>query len=607
MKFHPFVLPFTVGLVFVLVYVLAKWGAWIYGLPKEDKKKITRNLFSIKTIAATWEVFLEGLVHRNIFSKNFLFGFLHMSLALGWFLLIVVGNIETRVFTPAPLNPPYYPIFFEFFNHDLPSTLKYRKLFTVVMDSLLLLVLSGVALVFFKRLKSSIMGMKRTTRHRLFDRLAMTTLWFIFPLRLIAESVTSGIHDKGNFLTGSFGVFLSQHFDLHQLFMPSWWAYSIALGLFFVALPFSRYMHIPSEILLIFLRKYGIREKKGHTGFTQIELNSCPRCGICIDVCQLSSDLNINNTQPTYFLSSLRHNTQSQKITDTCMMCMRCVNTCPVGIEITNIRVNERKEKQRFEAIKLPTLIPQITKPANIAFFSGCMGHLTPSVTKATTNLFQLAGVDYVHIDKDGSICCGKPLEQLGETDAAASVIEKNTELIANSGADVLVTSCPICAKIFSSNYPINIPVYHHSQYLLKLVNEGKLKIRKSNMQLAYHDPCELVRGLGVYNEPRELLSHAVSLVKNNQSGHDSLCCGGSLGITNISINQRSTIAANTLSTITLGITKNVATGCPLCKKTFQMANENYNVLDIAEVLQESIDIKAERVKQDFDLSLMES
>jgi len=585
MKFHPFVLPFTIGLAFVIVYVLVKWGVWIYQLPKEDKIKIKKNFLSPKTLWASWEVFLEGLVHRNIFSRNFLFGFLHMSLAMGWFLLIVVGNLETKVFAPGLINPPYYPIFFEFFNHDLPRTMQYRKLFTVVMDSLLLLVLSGVALVFFKRIKSSIMGMNRTTRHTFFDRMAMTTLWLIFPLRLLAEAVTSGIHERGDFLTGNLGELLAANFQLKELYMPVWWAYSIALGVFFVALPFSRYMHIPTEILLIFLRRYGVREKDKHTSVSQIEINSCPRCGICIDTCQLSSDLNIKDTQPTYFIRSLRRHNPTLKITDTCMMCMRCVEACPVGIEITSIRVNQRKENQFFKEMAMPSINLINIKPAKVAFFAGCMGHLTPSVIKATLKLFEEAGVDYNFIDKEGSICCGKPLQQIGEELMANSLMLKNAELIARSGAELLVTTCPICAKVFSESYNLKIPVYHHSQFLLDQVRKGKLHFQKSEMPVAFHDPCELGRGLGVYDEPRELLSHAVSLVENDPSRNHSLCCGGSLGITNISAEQRRIIAGKTLDKITAGQTKTVATGCPMCKKTFKSVGGEFEVLDIAEIL----------------------
>ena len=42
-----------------------------------------------------WEVVSESLLHRRIFRVNPLLGYMRMSLAFGWFLLIAVGWAET--------------------------------------------------------------------------------------------------------------------------------------------------------------------------------------------------------------------------------------------------------------------------------------------------------------------------------------------------------------------------------------------------------------------------------------------------------------------------------------------------------------------------------
>lgn len=586
--FHPFVLPFTIGLVFVVFYIFGKWIYWISRLSWDDKKKIIKGFFSLKTPKAIWEVFMESLLHRNIFKKNVLLGYMHMSLAFGWFLLIIMGNLETRFFTHGRINPPYIPIFFEYFEHNLVA-LDYGVFFTITMDLLLLFVLTGVGLAYFKRFRSKPLGMKNTTKHSPFDRLALTALWFIFPLRLLAESVTAGLYDAGGPITNSIGTFMMEFLPIQHYYYPMWWAYSIALGSFFVLLPFSRYMHIPTEILLIFLRKYGVKEKEKHTAFTEVELSSCSRCGICIDACQLGSDLGIVSTQTTYFIKSLRYDKPTEKLIESCMACRRCDELCPVGIDIASIRVNTRKEQQLFGADSYKYMNGYKYQKAKVAYFAGCMGHLTPSVYKATLALFEKAGIDYSFIDKDGSVCCGRPLQLAGEETAAKQLIENNIKLIENCDATVLVTSCPICAKVFNDSYKLKIPIYHHSQYLLKLAKESKLKFNKSNLQIAYHDPCELGRGLGVYEEPRELLNMAGNLVESNNSHENSLCCGGSLGITNISQEQRNTIAAITLSELSTNNAEIVATACPLCKKTFKSATDDIRIADISEIMLENM------------------
>ncbi len=596
MRYHPFTLPFSIGLGFIVLYIVVMWTIWIIRLSRREQKIVWKRLFSLRTVSAIWESIREGLLHRNIFKRNILLGYMHMSLAFGWFMLIVLGNLEARLYPHGVINPPYYPIFFEFFRHDLTPLHEYEEIFTFLMDFFLLMVISGVSLAFFKRFRSRTLGMKRTTRHILIDRIAITALWFIFPLRLFAESVTAGLYNTGHFFTNFLGQWVIYNLPLDYLYYPAWWAYSIALGVFFITMPFSRYMHIPAEILLIFLRKYGVKEKDTHSTFTKIELSACSRCGICIDACQLSTSLNISDTQPAYFIRDLRYSQPSERLRETCMMCMRCLEACPVGIEITRIRENERREYPLFTSTSYSYINGYKYPKAKVAFFAGCMGHLTPSVIKSTLALLDAAGVDYTFIDKNGSICCGRPLQMNGQADAAKQLIAKNNHLIVESGAEVLVTSCPICAREFASSYHLTIPVLHHSQYLLQLTKQNRLRFNQSGLKVTYHDPCELSRGLNITREPRELLQNAAILSNGSKEIESkSLCCGGSLGITNISMTDRYKIANNTLDEIVTESSSYLVTACPMCRKTFTNAQEKIKVLDIAEILEKNLNFAPEK------------
>jgi len=117
MIFDPFVLPFTIGLLILICIVFYKFGGWIKKLSSEEKSKLKKGLFSKNLFKAIREVFYESLLHRKIFRVNPKLGYMHMSLAFGWFLLIVVGNIETRIHSGTKMNGPFYPIFFKFFEH----------------------------------------------------------------------------------------------------------------------------------------------------------------------------------------------------------------------------------------------------------------------------------------------------------------------------------------------------------------------------------------------------------------------------------------------------------------------------------------------------------
>ncbi len=312
---------------------------------------------------------------------------MHMSLAFGWFLLIAVGNLESRVYQPAGMNPPYIPIFFRFF-HANPGVFPLHRVFSFVMDLLLLLVLSGVLLALAKRIYSRAYGMKRTTRLMPGDRFALTSLWLIFPLRLLAESFTSEALGGGDFLTASTGHFLGSFLPAGLLYYPAWWAYSISLGIFFAALPFSRYMHIPTEVVLIFSRHFGLSESNTRTSFTEVEINSCSRCGICLDACQLSFAAGINTVQSAYQLKAIRYNQIKPHESLNCLMCGRCEQACPVGIDISKIRLIARNEMNGKAPDPSFTQQPMpAARKADVIYFAGCMTHQTPSIKKAMKNI----------------------------------------------------------------------------------------------------------------------------------------------------------------------------------------------------------------------------
>jgi hypothetical protein len=92
MPFNFFVLPFTFGLAVLLGILSWKFIHWIIMLQPSQLKTIRKNILTIRTLKGFREIILESLLHRRIFRKNRLLGYMHMSLAFGWFLLIVVGN-----------------------------------------------------------------------------------------------------------------------------------------------------------------------------------------------------------------------------------------------------------------------------------------------------------------------------------------------------------------------------------------------------------------------------------------------------------------------------------------------------------------------------------
>jgi Fe-S oxidoreductase len=370
----------------------------------------------------------------------------------------------------------------------------------------------------------------------------------------------------------------------------TWWLfYSLALGIFFVSLPFSRYMHILTEPFLIYFRQLGLREDNKPTGFTKFELSACSRCGICIDNCPLNKELKVSDVQSIYLLREIRYKRLKEEISNNCLMCDRCVVDCPVGLELTKIRRQTRykKELDTQGNYKYVDAIQPFNAIGRIAYYSGCMSHLTSGIVTAMKNIFEVAGQKYWHIDAEKTICCGRPLQLQGFEQQAKELRRKNTALIRESNVNLLITSCPICYQTFKKDYTLTIPVIHHTEYIEKCIKEKKITLKKQATKVVYHDPCELGRGCGVYKAPRNVLKQAVKLILLSNEKDKSYCCGFNLGNTSIDTHEQKKIRDAALQNLLKKKPDMIATACPMCKKAF-MHGTNLLVRDIAEIINEN-------------------
>lgn len=594
--FHPFVIPFLLGMAFVLGYCAFGLFRIIKQLSWKERRKLAVSLITPETVVKNIrDIFCDCLFHVKLWKRNKLLGYMHSSIAFGWFMLIVLGHLEVILFVPKRINLFYYPIFFNYFVAEDEMTLRGSLLF-FLMDFFLLVVLSGIVLAMIKRVSSRLFGMRRTARPSFLNLVGLYALWAIFPLRLLAESFTAHI-SGGSFLTIPANWVFRQFLGNELNMLPTWWAYSIALGVFMCVLPFTRYMHIPAEMLLIPMRNAGLKMVDARKGFTRVQVLSCPNCGVCVDACPMSANRANLKDCTVYLTRQVRRGNERriEQISDKCLMCGKCKEVCQVGVDGAQLRLMQRARRQYgfspdFSNLPQSQIISfSSQKNEKVLYFGGCMTQLTPAIGKSVESILRKSGVDYEWMDREGGICCGRPLYTAGRTREAEQLVQKNQEIIKNSGAKVLLVSCPICYKMFLEHYDLNdIRVVHYVPFMLDLIASGKIQLIQSEVSYVFHDPCELGRGCGMYEEPRQLLNRVAQIREAEKNREMSVCCGGSLGSLSLDFAQREKITRASLDNLAESGADAIATACPLCKTTFSRYSDR-PVRDLAEIVDELI------------------
>ncbi len=255
------------------------------------------------------------------------------------------------------------------------------------------------------------------------------------------------------------------------------------------------------------------------------------------------------------------------------------------------------------ETIKVPTMAEYMTqgKQPEVLFWVGCAGSFddrAKKITKAFVKLLNSAGVDFAVLGTEES-CSGDPAKRAGNEFLFQMQAMGNIEVMNAYKVKKIVTACPHCFNTIKNEYPElggNYEVMHHTQFLKRLLNEGRLKVEGGKFKgkrITFHDPCYLGRANGEYEAPRELLQKLeVELVEMKRCKTRGLCCGAGgaqmfkepeAGNKDINI-ERTEEALETKPEI-------IAAGCPFCNTMMtdgvkgKEKENDIQVMDIAEMI----------------------
>ncbi len=202
--------------------------------------------------------------------------------------------------------------------------------------------------------------------------------------------------------------------------------------------------------------------------------------------------------------------------------------------------------------------------PLRLLYFPGCGAkYLYPNIISSTLQVLGAMGMS-VWIPLD-FLCCGAPVKASGDRATFNKLSSHNLSLFQRIEVDGIVTTCGTCGLTFKETYTqkmgLTLPIYDISQVLDRW---GPPELEEMEALVTYHDPCHLSRGLGIWKEPRQMLTSIPGIRYVEMEEADSCCgCGGLFTLSHYAVAQK--IRERKLEHIRHSQAQIVATGCPAC------------------------------------------
>lgn len=651
--------------LFLVVFIAGCWmhvAFWLRGHKEEGSsiRKAIRLLLELWTRLRTAEglraVFVETLLQVRLRRVSLGRWVLHLGLAFGLVLLFLIGSGGDWLT-----------------DHRLWAVQKDTPWFAVV-NELLGLLLFAVVLAALAR------------RYVFPDKVPIARTWTegLPGLWLVALIVTGYLLEGarlalskspsivGLSFIGGLAARTWQAASLTpQTYQALWWTHTV-LALGFVAyLPYSPIFHLFLAPLTALLSSPRLRDAEatsegartvdaGLTSVVQrVQMDSCTRCRECVRWCEAhfarpgdatSASCRVrkyqswmkSETLPLWIARLIdgkpfREDSLAAFAQDVyqCTLCARCVEACPVKIDLLSLWLSLRSEVARRglqpeslgllrEAVAAEHNILNFPNPdrdlwvdysndapedrwqregAEVLYFVGCMSSFSPAaqnIPVAFAELMQEAGVHFSILGGE-EWCCGFPLLAAGlNGPQVEELLRHNVGKLSVLGADTVVFNCPSCFQTWQRHYrrrlPQGIKLLHSTQFVAQLIAEGQLSPNRLDRIITYHDPCDLGRNSGVYEEPRQVL-RALPGIEFREAAYireSAHCCGGGGDLEAADPALAKDISAQTLHALEDAGADTLVVACPQCKRMLQDAARNKKskteVMDLVELVRRAIE-----------------
>jgi len=365
------------------------------------------------------------------------------------------------------------------------------------------------------------------------------------------------------------------------------------------------------------------------------KLATCIQCGTCSSYCPA---VELMDYTPRQLWEMLRLGLRDQVMTSRtfwlCTQCYACTARCPRGI-MTSETMRNLREWAVAQGYTVPPALLQLRESvganynildednqsrliwsqnlepvpeqlrdvrpgrAEVLFFIGCVSAFYPmaySIPQSLVQILEQVGVTYTTLGGE-EWCCGYPLYGAGMKDQVAELARHNIEQARAIAPQTLVATCSSCYHTWLHLYSeyidgdLGFEILHASEFLIQLIEEGRIKMGELPWVVTYHDPCDLGRKSGIYEEPRAIIRSipGMTLREMADNREEAMCCGGGGDVAMTDADATEYIAERRLAqAVDTGATA-IISSCQQCKRTLLQAarktKTRIRVLDVTELV----------------------